>query len=787
MNQVQLTINNHRYELQENLGGGSQGSVWRIRRVEDDKYFALKTLPIKIDKVSNRLMLKKSTSQYFKYLQQEIRFLQSLDEAEQHYIVACIDAGTFDTEQVDDIPALIMPQYPRNLETQLPWHDDYEQVPSLENCLAWMKQIAIALHTIHSPNTNQSHYVHRDLKPGNIMLTDNNEVRLIDFGGGKEKKQDDYLSTLIGTMRYLAPEQVFSFSNENTANEQRFVGTHCDIYSFGIIMYQLLTGHEETQAQKHLADENIQHEHATASITDKYGLLGRIGGLTSREHEDLANILYEKLGGISSNPYATIVPHSLVSPLPNLALLSDLFAKVIHLMLHADYKKRPSASNIKQWIDIFEQARSPIIASVKFEHDEAITTSASEDLSIKLITQGSKGLPGQGNDWIKVLLNGKALNNPIQTLNNSSLLYGLLKKERQEWEVIIPKSTLGLANSPLTLEALVTLGQNTYTDRIEIKLENTAEALWEKQLFPEALRLDPKDTWLDSYEKQSVGSLQAAVQYLNLLQELQRLYPNKTAQLKEREIQFDTNFNHSKRPTPPKSVTPDDHKKKPRKSRRQSGKKNVNIKFAGLVIAIIVLVSFGLFSIIFGESDNKLQRLKAELEHESTRLSALSELHLMSTTNGSDAAKKILLRFEKKSLSMVKSGNSDKAEEGLERLEDSAKRSQTARNMLGEVYYNGWFVRRDWGKAWSWFHKGGSISNKNLSTLEKSADDILLNRDSTPDVRELAYQAAAKAAESSPAGDQAQRWMQYRYLAGDGVPKDAEQAAYWEKRYQGSP
>jgi serine/threonine-protein kinase len=80
------------------------------------------------------------------------------------------------------------------------------------------------------------HFIHRDLKPGNVMICRSQTLCLMDFGLAAEAEKGfsllGGLTPVFGTPEYMAPEQV-----RNSANDER-----TDIYSLGVILYQMLTG-----------------------------------------------------------------------------------------------------------------------------------------------------------------------------------------------------------------------------------------------------------------------------------------------------------------------------------------------------------------------------------------------------------------------------------------------------------------------------------------------------------------------------------------------------------------
>jgi len=99
----------------------------------------------------------------------------------------------------------------------------------LDDVLDFARQIAEGLNEAHEKGI-----VHRDIKPGNIMLTTKGQVKIMDFGLAKLSDMTRVTKTgsTIGTMAYMSPEQA--------RGEE--VGRSTDIWSFGVVLYEMLTG-----------------------------------------------------------------------------------------------------------------------------------------------------------------------------------------------------------------------------------------------------------------------------------------------------------------------------------------------------------------------------------------------------------------------------------------------------------------------------------------------------------------------------------------------------------------
>ena len=199
-------------EILELLGRGGMGVVYKARQRELDRIVALKILPSAADR----------DPAFAERFAREARALARLSHPN---IVAVYDFGQtgglfyFVMEYVDGL----------NLRQLLA----AARITPRE-ALAIVPQICDALQTAHDQGI-----VHRDIKPENILLDKKGRVKIADFGIAKIMGADERDMTLtgagevIGTPAYMAPEQI---------EHPREVDHRADIYSLGVVFYQMLTG-----------------------------------------------------------------------------------------------------------------------------------------------------------------------------------------------------------------------------------------------------------------------------------------------------------------------------------------------------------------------------------------------------------------------------------------------------------------------------------------------------------------------------------------------------------------
>jgi serine/threonine protein kinase len=199
-----------RYELVEKLGSGGMGSVYKAREQDKEGFVALK--------VANRTVAGNSIlSQRF---HNEFKVASALRHPN---LVRALEFGV-----EDKVPYLVMEFVPGiSLEKRIK-----EQGPlPLAEALAIFAQVAAALDYVH-----ENHLVHRDIKPGNVLIDLAGHAKLTDFGLIKDLDSQAMLTnsrTGLGTLEYAAPEQF---------DDAKHVDLRCDIYALAASLYVALTG-----------------------------------------------------------------------------------------------------------------------------------------------------------------------------------------------------------------------------------------------------------------------------------------------------------------------------------------------------------------------------------------------------------------------------------------------------------------------------------------------------------------------------------------------------------------
>ena len=212
------------YRIVEKLGGGGMGVVYKAQDISLGRFVALKFLPEAMSRVPDALAR----------FHREARAASSLN----HPGICTI----YEIGEEEGRPYIVMELLEgESLEQHL-----RHASPDIAMLLDLGIQIADALETAHAQGI-----VHRDIKPGNIFITTRGQAKLLDFGLAKisphaaltvthtltqtADASDATLTragSIMGTLTYMSPEQV----------RGQALDTRSDLFSFGIVLYQLATG-----------------------------------------------------------------------------------------------------------------------------------------------------------------------------------------------------------------------------------------------------------------------------------------------------------------------------------------------------------------------------------------------------------------------------------------------------------------------------------------------------------------------------------------------------------------
>ena len=210
------------YEIRERLGEGGMGAVYRAVRVSDfQKQVAIKVVKRGMD-----------TDVMLRRFRDERQILAALDHPN---IARLADGGAIQ----DGRPYLVM--------------DYVEGTPVTQYCEQHQLKLADRLHLFRVicsavQYAHQNLVIHRDLKPGNILVTPDGTPKLLDFGIAKLMEPDAEVTRT--SFRFMTPECA---SPEQVRGDA--VTTATDVYALGVLLYQLLTGEKPYEFRTGTAEE----------------------------------------------------------------------------------------------------------------------------------------------------------------------------------------------------------------------------------------------------------------------------------------------------------------------------------------------------------------------------------------------------------------------------------------------------------------------------------------------------------------------------------------------------
>ena len=197
-----------RYEILEILGEGGMAFVYKARDTQLERFVAIKTL--KPNYVNQETFVER--------FKREAKTAANLNHPN---IVQIFDWG------IEDEPYFVMEYIEGNTLTSIIAKN---RTISLSDILFIGAQVSNGLHAAH-----QKGLVHRDIKPGNIMITPDGKVKVTDFGiVSLQNEESDITGTgsILGTASYISPEQA----------QGKPVSIESDLYSLGTVLYELIAG-----------------------------------------------------------------------------------------------------------------------------------------------------------------------------------------------------------------------------------------------------------------------------------------------------------------------------------------------------------------------------------------------------------------------------------------------------------------------------------------------------------------------------------------------------------------
>lgn len=298
----------HRYQVKRELGEGTYGIVYLVED-NDNKGYHLAAKVLKLyDQVPNQ--------------RAEIhqRFQREFDcgQIKSPYLVSAIDKG-----EVRGNPFFLM-EYCQN-GSAANWVNKNVDFYRIDR---FAKHVLLGLHELHKAGI-----IHRDLKPENVLLGDNNVAKLTDFGiaGYQNSRLTKvnilgYTKGVFGTYAYIAPEQA------NSATAYKTLGPTADMFSFGVMMYEIICGRYPfgtleseahvadylRRASKGMWDSIISHR---GDVPDRWVyLLERCLSFDHRTRIQSAHEALQVLGEIST-PATTIAPFDFYNDLFGLQVM----------------------------------------------------------------------------------------------------------------------------------------------------------------------------------------------------------------------------------------------------------------------------------------------------------------------------------------------------------------------------------------------------------------------------------------------------------------------------------
>ncbi|HMC88669.1 MAG TPA: protein kinase, partial [Gemmataceae bacterium] len=221
------------YRIMERIGSGGMGEVYKAEHIHMKRTVAIKVLVTEED--NNSVFLQRFYSE-----------MQATAVLSHPNIVLAFDAGEMAVPNSDQevLRYLVMEFVPgKDLEQHVLDHGPLTVAQACE----YIRQAASGLQHAHEHGL-----VHRDMKPSNLLLTPQNQIKILDFGLARVcRRRHTEAHMMLGSVDYMAPEQ---------ARDARSVDIRADIYGLGGILYWLLAGQKPFPSDRPVIEELLARQ-----------------------------------------------------------------------------------------------------------------------------------------------------------------------------------------------------------------------------------------------------------------------------------------------------------------------------------------------------------------------------------------------------------------------------------------------------------------------------------------------------------------------------------------------
>ncbi|MDR0886583.1 MAG: serine/threonine protein kinase [Clostridiales Family XIII bacterium] len=213
-----------KYEILKQIGKGGMSIVYLAMDLRLNKQWAIKEIQRRgRDPILNEVVVNSA--------KKEANMIKALD----HYHIPHIN----DILEYDDYIYVIMDYIEGEALLKI---IRTEGAQSQKLVIKWGKQLCDALNYLH---TRQPKIIYRDMKPGNVMIKPDGDVKLVDFGIAREYKEKNIAdTTVLGTTGYAPPEQSGGAQTD----------ARTDIYALGVTMYHAVTSHGPKKGEAFLME-----------------------------------------------------------------------------------------------------------------------------------------------------------------------------------------------------------------------------------------------------------------------------------------------------------------------------------------------------------------------------------------------------------------------------------------------------------------------------------------------------------------------------------------------------